>query len=241
VRLIFTALLLLNVAFFGWARWIDMPARSSGPAALDASLPTLELVRVTSPSVSATAPSGSPLSASAAAGGGAATSMAAPLRCRSIGPFEDDATASAAAERLQARGWNAHARNVENASPDGYWVFVGNLTAAAQRHLIATLNAAGIRDAAVMSQPEQSDRVSVGVFADQAHAVRRAEQVRALGFKPTLQVHQRSITQRWLDIELKTGDVEPSAPEVLKGTAQPDGSAPGAVQIADCPTTSARG
>ena len=225
MRLIVTALLLLNVAFFGWARWIDAPARSSTAAVLDASLPALEL-----------APAGSPAATPAAAAGG----TAAPLRCRTIGPFDDDASASAVAERLQAGGWTARERSVENSSPDGYWVFVGNLTAAAQRHMIAILTAAGIRDAVVMPQPEQSDRVSVGVFTDQARAARRAEQVRALGFKATLQVHQRSMTQHWLDIEFKAGDVEPSAQEVLKGTALADGSAAGTVQIADCPNASAR-
>ena len=53
---------------------------------------------------------------------------------------------------------------------------------AASRH--PELNAAGIKDAAPMTSPEQSDRVSVGVFADQAHAVRRAEQVRRWDSSP---------------------------------------------------------
>ena len=164
-----------------------------------------------------------------------AADAAAPLRCRSLGPFVDEATTSATAQRLQARGWTARERNVESATPDSYWVYLSNLQdAAAQRRMIATLNAAGIRDAAIMTEPAQSDRVSVGVFADQAHAVRRAEQVRALGFKPTLQVHQRTLTQRWLDLELKVGDSDPSPEQVLQGISNPDGSSLGTVQIPDC-------
>jgi hypothetical protein len=230
VRLIFAALLLLNIAFFAWVHWIDTPTHGSAAVTPDASIPSLQLVR-------AGAPSGTESSVPATT---AATT--APLRCRSVGPFVDEASASTAAQRLQARGWTTRERNVESATPDSYWVYVSNLhDAAAQRRMIASLNAAGIRDAAIMTDPAQSDRVSVGVFADQAHAVRRAEQVRALGFKPTLQVHQRTLMQRWLDVELKVGDSDPSPEQLLQGTANSDGSSLGTVQVADCPGASPSG
>jgi SPOR domain len=231
VRLIFAALLLLNIAFFAWAHWIDTPTHGAAAVTPDASIPSLQLMHVGAPSGTASGASTAAVTSSATT----AADTAAPLRCRSLGPFVDEATTSAAAQRLQARGWTAHERNVESATPDSYWVYVSNLQdAAAQRRMIATLNAAGIRDAAIMTEPAQSDRVSVGVFADQAHAVRRAEQVRALGFKPTLQVHQRTLTQRWLDLELKVGDSDPSPEQVLQGISNPDGSSLGTVQIADC-------
>ena len=233
MRLIFAALLLLNIAFFAWARWIDTPTHGSAPVAADADIPSLQLVRAGAPSGQASGASTAAVISTAPA---TASATIAPSRCRSLGPFADAATASAVAQRLQARGWTARERNVDSATPDGYWVYVGYLRdAAAQRRMLASLNAAGIRDAAVMTEPEQSDRVSVGVFADQAHAVRRAEQVRALGFKPTLQVHQRTLTQRWLDVELKVGDSDPSPQELLQGVASSDASSPGTVQIADCP------
>jgi len=244
VRLTFAALLLLNIAFFAWARWIDAPVHGSAAVAADASIASLQLVRAGAPSATSSG-AGTSSGASTAAVTSAPAPAAAPtatLRCRSLGPFVDAATAGAAAQRLQARGWRARERNAESATPDSYWVYVGNLhDAAAQRRTIASLNAAGIRDAAPMTDPEQSDRVSVGVFADQAHAVRRAEQVRALGFKPTLQVHQRTLTQRWLDIELKVGDSDPSPEELLQGSANPGGSPPGTVQITDCPAASPGG
>ena len=245
MRLIFAALLLLNIAFFAWVHWIATPTHGSAAVTPDASIPSLQLVR-------AGAPSGTGSGASTAAVAGAATvttspaptaaAATAPLRCRSLGPFVDEATASTMTQRLQARGWTTRERDVESATPDSYWVYVSNLhDAAAQRRMIASLNAAGIHDAAIMTEPAQSDRVSVGVFADQAHAVRRAEQVRALGFKPTLQVHQRTLMQRWLDVELKEGDSDPSPEQLLQGTSNSDASSLGTVQIVDCPAASPSG
>jgi hypothetical protein len=99
----------------------------------------------------------------------------------------------------------------------------------------ARLGAAGIHDAVAVTEPEQNDRVSVGFFADQAHAVRRAEQVRALGFKPILDVHQRSANQDWIDFTLKADEPEPSVADVL--ATDPAGAASGAApQLLPCPT-----
>lgn len=246
MRLIFAALLLLNIAFFAWVHWIDTPTHGSAAVTPDASIPSLQLVRAGAPSgiasgaSTATVASTASVTTSPVPATAAATTV--PLRCRSVGPFADEATTSTVAQRLQARGWTTRERNVESATPDSYCVYVSNLhDAAAQRRMIASLNAAGIRDAAIMTEPAQSDRVSVGVFADQAHAVRRAEQVRALGLKPTLQVHQRTLMQRWLDVELNVGDSDPSPEQLLQGTSNSDGSSRGTVQVADCPGASPSG
>ncbi|MGA2024284.1 MAG: hypothetical protein ABSH23_05945 [Steroidobacteraceae bacterium] len=222
------AMLLLNFAFFAWARWIDDPAQLAAASPPDPSIPLLQLAHaaVTAPAAPAASGSAAPPAAVAA--------TAAAMRCRSLGPLSDEALAGTAAERLRAHGWNTRERNVESTVSDGYWVYIGYLKdAAAQRHMIATLNAAGIRDAAAMTQPEQSDRVSLGVFADQAHAMHRAEQVRELGFKPVLQIHERAVNQHWLDFERKAAEADPEPAELVGGST--------AVQIADCPARSASG
>jgi hypothetical protein len=91
-----------------------------------------------------------------------------------------------------------------------------------------------------MTQPEQSDRVSVGVFADQARAVRRAEQVRALGLKPTLGMRQRTVTAHWLDFDMKLNEADPQPAELLSAPARATIGL-GPVKIADCPANSASG
>lgn len=213
MRTVFFGLLVFNVAFFGWARWIDRPRDPAVAASPGTAIPALELrpVPVTPP---APPPS--------------------LTHCRSIGPFSDAAVASAAADALRGHGLQPRERSVESSVPDGYWVYVEDLKdAAARRKVISTLNAAGMKDAAAM--PDETERVSVGVFTDQKHAVHRAEQVQELGFKPVLSVHQRATSTAWLDVELKPGDADP-APGGLPGpgTNAKNGAAE-AVRVIDCP------
>lgn len=156
----------------------------------------------------------------------------AATRCRSIGPFAETSAVAAVGDALRARGWQPRDRGVETSVADGYWVYIGQLTAAAQRGVLARLNAAGIHDAASMTQPEQSDRVSVGFFNDQTHAVRRAEQVRQLGFRPVLDLHQRTVITHWLDVDLKPTDPDLSAKQFQTSTA---------LQVADCPVKGSGG
>jgi hypothetical protein len=207
VRHLFLSLLTINVAFFGWARWIDHPRDASVAVAPTSKVPSLELTELP-PTPSAP--------------------VTAPTHCRSIGPFPDATAASTLADALRTHGLAPRFRNVESSVPDGFWVYVEDLKdAAARRKVISTLNAAGMRDAAPM--PDESDRVSVGVFNDQKHAVHRAEQVQELGFKPVLSVHQRPVTTPWLDVDLKSGDPDPS-------TGGGD-----SVKVIDCPLKSASG
>jgi hypothetical protein len=228
VRLVFLTLVVLNLGFLAWSRWIDVPVTAAVRAKPGETLPTLQLVSA----APAPAPGPAPIPA---------TKPPASIRCRSIGPFDDTAVATAASERLRAHGWQPRERDAEGQVLDGYWVYLSDLKdPAALRSALARLSAAGIHDATAVNVPPQTDRVSVGFFADQAHAVRRAEQVRALGFKPTLDVHQRTANQHWVDFELKPEEPEPNATDVLGGDPAANASA-GVPQLIPCPAGSAGG
>lgn len=208
MRSLFFALAILNLVFLVATHW---PAKSAAaPAARSATpaVPTLELAKL------------SPAPA------------AAPLRCRSIGPFVDTFAVAAASDLLHARGLQPRDRTADTNVNDGYWVYIAELTAAAQRTVIAKLAAAGIHDAVSMTQPEQSDRVSVGFFSDQTHAVRRAEQVRELGYKPVLDLHQHTVSMHWLDVDLK-----PTEPDVQTKLFQNMNG----LQVIDCPAKATGG
>jgi hypothetical protein len=216
-------LLVLNLGFFAWSQWIDVPATAAVAPKPATALPTLQLVSA-APAPAAQPPAAEPQPAPAVS-----------ARCRSVGPIDDVIAATAAFERLRTHGWQARGRSVEAQVLDGYWVYLSDLKdPAALRSALARLGAAGIHDAAAVTTPEQSDRVSVGFFADQAHAVRRAEQVRALGFKPTLDVHQRTANQHWIDFELKPGEAEPNAADVL-GEDPAAAARASAPQLIACP------
>ena len=208
MRNLFFALLFLNLALLAWWQWPGQPRQIVTVAPATPPVPVLELVKA------------------------APRSASTPTRCRSIGPFADAAAAAAATDLMRARGWQPRDRSVDSTVPDGYWVYIDELTAAAQRGVLQRLNAAGIHDAASMTQPEQSDRVSVGYFSDQTHAVRRAEQVRALGLKPVLDIHQKTVSVHWLDVDLKASDPDLQPKQLQSG--------PG-LQVTDCPVKAAGG
>jgi hypothetical protein len=208
VRSLFFALLFLNLAFLAWGHWGNQFPAAGATAPASPVVPTLELVKL--PPVDATSPT----------------------RCRTIGPFADATAVAAAIDTMKSHGWQPRDRSVDSSVADGYWVYIGQLTAAAQRDVLARLNAAGIHDAASMTQPEQSDRVSVGFFSDQTHAVRRAEKVRELGFKPVLDLHQKTLSMHWLDVDLKASDPDLAPKQFQSGTG---------LQVADCPAKAAAG
>jgi hypothetical protein len=214
-------LAVLNAVFFGWSQWIDRPRDVAVASTGRPAIPSLELTQLPAPTPASAGP---------------------PTHCRSIGPFADAAAAASTADALRAHGWQPRARSVETTVPDGYWVYVEDLKDAAARHkVIATLSAAGMRDAASM---DEAERVSVGVFSDQRHAVHRAEQVQELGFKPTLSVHQRSVSSAWLDVDLKPGDPDPTPVQAGSPAPTPPGakvSAPESVRLIDCPAKAESG
>jgi hypothetical protein len=250
-------LVVTNIAFFAWARWVEVPAVAA-VAARDTSVPPLQLAapaaaaaRPATAAASVPAPNAAMAGAPPSAAGPSAVTAPAPgvtsaavsgaaagARCRTLGPFDDVNAANVVSDRLRSRGFSPRERSAETSNPNVYWVYIGELTVEAQRRAIQTLNAAGIHDAAPMTQPEQSDRVSVGVFADQAHAVRRAEQVRGLGLKPTLGLRQRTVTAHWIDFDLKPADTEPQTSDLL-GVTPRAAIGLGPVKMADCPAGSA--
>jgi hypothetical protein len=64
----------------------------------------------------------------------------------------------------------------------------------------------GISDAYIMPSADQTNDISLGVFSEPARAQRRAEEIRALGFTPTIADRTRRGPAYWIDINLKSTD-----------------------------------
>ena len=131
-------LLLANVAFFGWARWIDVPPAAQGTAnaAGTAGAATLPMLALADAGAAPGNASPGPANVAGAAAGaasapvpsGARSGQDAPARCRSLGPFAGAAAAAAAAGALRERGLAPHERRI-GISAGGhtqsvYWVDV---------------------------------------------------------------------------------------------------------------------
>lgn len=221
MRIACLSLLVLNLIFFAWARWVDVPA----PPSSALNVPPL---RLASPG-----------------NGGSDTQLAAathganggPMHCRSLGPFPDSAAALSAASALSiARTLKAQPRSVSTDVKDGYWVYVNQLKdAAASRRVVAILNAAGIRDAVAIEKPDQADRVAVGIFSEEERAERRAAQVKKLlGLTPVIEPHERTETTYWLDMNIADGG-DPDIADL--GHDQGVIRAADALRVEDCPAT----
>lgn len=188
VRNAFFALLLVNIVYFAWAHWIDVPKPAPVNAAL-AKLPTLKLVEEMPPaqhSQPATSKVSSPPSAA----------------CLSVGPFPDVGNSAHAAALLKAKGFDPKQRAEQAQASDGYWVYIGNFKtqADADRALLA-LGHAGINDAMVMPETSETERrVSLGLFSERGRAERRAEAAHAAGLDA--QVVERRVPNAiyWIDL-----------------------------------------
>ena len=134
--------LLANILFLAWARWVASPPAPAGrPTAASAGAGSIRLV--------SEAPLAAELS-SAVQATGLSEATAGALACVSGGPYLDQATAGEAASRLERLGFTSRQRASRDDVSVGQWVRVENLaTAEDAANALATLQAAGIADAAV--------------------------------------------------------------------------------------------
>jgi hypothetical protein len=195
LRVLFLLLLLANLLFLGWVRWVA-PPEAVGPAAPAGTAAKLQPIRLQheragAPVAGSTESPSSPDAAVAAA------------TCVSVGPFAAMTQAEAAAAELQRLGFATRApRAATDEVRVGSWVRVPNLaTPADAANAQASLQAAGLTDAYVVSEGESGNVVSVGVFADPVRATEVAMTVITAGFTPEVSDRMRVLDVFWIDID----------------------------------------
>ena len=212
MRVLFLLLLLANVLFLAWTRWVVplAPATVGVPASGGRELQPIRL-RAEAPNATAFA---------------AADSSSAGLRadCVSVGPFIDPAHADAANAQLERLGFTSRQRVSQDEVRVGYWVRVPNLaTPADATNALAALRAAGFGDAYVLAEGEPDNTVSVGVFSDPRRAAEVSAMVQQAGFTAETSDRLRLLEVLWLDIDRQANGGLPSL-EALG--AQPEGGVP---------------
>jgi hypothetical protein len=222
VRAPFFALLLVNVLFFGWSEWIDVPA--SPPPSSIAGLPSMTLVSELPPDQRVA------LMARQKA-------LEKPQTvCVSVGPFDDPAIAAKAAVLLKAKRFEPRQRAAEDPAVRRFWVYLQGFTSdAAEMRVLHRLEQAGIDDAEAMPADAGGRRVSLGLFTDRVRAERRARAVRTIGFKPAMSERVLPGTVYWLDLTLENSRVAVPLQDV--SALQPGGASP-ALSLKPCPADS---
>jgi hypothetical protein len=192
LRALFLLLLLANLLFLAWTRWV-VPV-PSGPAARPAAAASQALQPIRLQSEPAAAPAaGSP---------DPAAQNLLSASCVSVGPFIDPAHSAAATAQLERLGFSSRRRVAQDEVRVGYWVRVpGFATPADATNALASLQAAGLGEAYVVDGEEAGTTLSIGVYADAAQAAEVAKTVRAAGFTPETSDRLRTLEVLWLDVD----------------------------------------
>jgi hypothetical protein len=193
VRNAFLALLLMNLAYFAWAEWIDVPKPTPVNIAAE-KLPRLKLVSELPPAASTAAPRRT-----------AYNEVSDTAPCMSVGPFADILSSAQAAEILKAKGFEPRQRAAVGDMLAQYWVSVaGAKTDADAQRALKTLSEHGIKDAEAM--PDDPNHViSVGLFTDRERAQKRADAVRQLGLAADVSERQLPAAEYWVDLTPEVG------------------------------------
>lgn len=134
------------------------------------------------------------------AAAGAGTDAA--LRCASLGPFADAASAEAGHAKLGASVARAAVREVASKNSAGYRVILPPAAdrAAAQAN-VQRIIAAGLNDYYMINDGPEANAIALGRYRNQDGAQRRLEALQAAGFAAKIvPVAEPPASQWWLDV-----------------------------------------
>lgn len=202
-------LLLANLLFLAWSRWVAPSVPFPGtPTPSATGTQAIRLLREAPP-----APSQSTAGAESGAAGAA---------CVSAGPFLERVQAEAAAQRLLELGFESRLRESTDEVTVGQWVHVPHLaTPEDAANALAALKAAGLADAAVVNDGSPGNTVSVGVFGDPARAQQAVETARKAGFAAEVSDRTRPADVWWLDVDRQQNGSLPGLEALGPGTREP--------------------
>lgn len=192
MRALFLLLLLANVLFLAWTRWVEPPPATDARTA-DSAGAKLQPIRLRSEPA---------LAAAAVAPAAPAVDSLLAATCVSVGPFIDPGHADTARAQLERLGFTSRQRVAQDEVRVGYWVRVpGFATPADATNALGTLQAAGLGEAYVVDAEEGGTTLSIGVYADALKAAEIARTVQDAGFTPETSDRVRTLEVLWLDVD----------------------------------------
>ena len=191
MRALIVLLALANIGFFAWSQWIARPA-SMQPGRPD-SAPRIVLA---AEAPEAQAPR--------------TLRLEPGVSCLSLGPFLDLSEAARASTSLRTAGLEPRQRATEGAVWTGWWVALEGFASQQESEpAVERLRQFGVGDAYVVPDDAGGVTVSLGLFTERQRALRRADEVRALGYEPVLSERQRNGTVYWIDVDVRDGQQVP--------------------------------
>ena len=134
----------------------------------------------------------------------AAAELADAARCISVGPFRELGQGATAAQSLRAAGYQPTQRVAEGDIWVGYWVYIEAIETEAQANdILSKVRATGVTDSYVIPNSDSGNLVSLGVFSEISGVMRRREEMRKLGFEPTVVDRTQRARVYWVDVVLR--------------------------------------
>jgi len=135
----------------------------------------------------------------------------ADTECFSIGPFDDEAAAEAAGERLAALGTDPALRRLVDEETYGFQVMLPPFPdREAAVEATRALAEQGIQDYFIVTEDETyQNAVSLGVFSERRYALDHQRYLAEIGFDAELRVRTREQARYWQDYRDPAGQVQP--------------------------------
>ena len=186
MRLLCALLLFANIAWFAWTRWVAEPDVATVATSAPAQGGKLLLAR------EAKAPAADASPAPVAAN-----------HCLSLGPFTDLTDAARAATLLRENQLEPRQRAGEGVVWKGFWVTLDGVpNRATANDIIERLRRFGVGDAYAMPGDGSDVTISLGLFSERQRALRRFDDVKALGLAPRILDRERTGTVYWIDVDV---------------------------------------
>ena len=215
MRTIVLIFILINLAFFYWAREssfdegvLDHPRSISGYEPIK----MLSELEHQNSGVENNNDQAANTTAQSSAG---VSQLAIIQKCFSLGPFADAGESNKAYESLFALGIPAKQRVVQERQPKSYWVYIPPYPSLeAAKEAVEYLKDNKVREYYIWLDDPLKNAVSLGLFTNLKTARSKVAQIKKLNLNPEMEVRFNEITEHWVDFKRNP---ESSRPEILEG------------------------
>lgn len=201
MRNLLLILLLANILYFLWTRFVEEPPETGVVTVRESELgPTLEVSKV--------AVAEAATSIGAVLGSGRPSDLAAVVgrSCVSIGPFKTNTEADGALADYASEGMRANVRTTQGKIFVGYWVQIRNIPDRDSGNaMLETLKSGGLAEAYLAPAEAGGFDISLGLFGDVGRAERVELQAKSLQLPAQITPRSREDTVFFVDIALPPG------------------------------------
>jgi hypothetical protein len=201
MRNLLLLLLLANILYYMWGRFVDDPDETGVVVVSESELgPPLNVssmvVAEAATSVGAVLGSGKPSDLAALVG----------RSCVTIGPFKTNTDADGALADYENEGMRASVRTTQGQVFVGHWVQIRNIPDRdAGKAMLDKLKAGGLGDAYLVPTEEEGLKISLGLFGEMSRAERIELQAKSLDLQADITPRMRDATVFYVDIGLPPG------------------------------------